>query len=71
MGSDDEFGINPYQYRNRNASDNEEYDSEDARFSDEEMEKKEPWMKNRWREAYGGKKVTSFDSDGEEEDEWF
>ena len=35
------------------------------------MEKKEPWMKNKWREAYGGKKITSFDSDGEEEDEWF
>lgn len=54
--SDDEYGRNPYQYRNGNASDNEEYDSEDARFSDEEREgRKEPWLRRPWGEAYGGK----------------
>lgn len=78
VASDDEFGVNPYQYRNRNASDNEEYGTDDAQFSDEEMGRKEPWMKNKWSEAYGGaghrgKKlpVSAFDSDGEDEDDCF
>ncbi|KFZ06948.1 hypothetical protein V501_06938 [Pseudogymnoascus sp. VKM F-4519 (FW-2642)] len=55
--SDDEYGINPYQYRNRNTSDNEEYDEDDATFSDDELEaKKEPWSRRPWMEAYSGKK---------------
>ncbi|KFY22400.1 hypothetical protein V493_06638 [Pseudogymnoascus sp. VKM F-4281 (FW-2241)] len=54
--SDDEYGINPYQYRNRNTSDNEEYDENDATFSDDELEaKKEPWSRRPWMQAYSGK----------------
>ncbi|OBT64664.1 hypothetical protein VE03_05884 [Pseudogymnoascus sp. 23342-1-I1] len=54
--SDDEYNINPYQYRNRNISDNEEYDEDDATFSDDELEaKKEPWSRRPWIEAYSGK----------------
>ncbi|KFY11002.1 hypothetical protein V492_04739 [Pseudogymnoascus sp. VKM F-4246] len=54
--SDDEYGVNPYQYRNRNTSDNEEYDEDDATFSDDELEaKKEPWSRRPWMQAYSGK----------------
>lgn len=51
--SDDEYGRNPYQlYRNRNASDNEEYDEDDeddVTHSDDEAKPQwaqRPWMVN-------------------------
>ncbi|OBT84054.1 hypothetical protein VE02_07023 [Pseudogymnoascus sp. 03VT05] len=63
--SDDEYGINPYQYRNRNTSDNEEYDEDDATFSDDELEaKKEPWSRRPWIQAYSGKSERN-DDEGE------
>lgn len=45
--SDDEFGRNAYNYRNHNASDLEEFDEDDARFSDEEEgdSMRYPWAK--------------------------
>lgn len=68
--SDDECGRDPYQYRNRNASDEEEYGSEDAHFSDEEREKKkEPWMRRPWAEAYGGRKNARVGYGGGSDDE--
>jgi len=53
VDSDDEFGRNPYLYRNRNASDDEEFDEDDATFSDDDdvvgttkaWSKRPPWMK--------------------------
>ncbi len=47
MESDDEYGRNPYQlYRNRNTSDNEEYDEDEATYSDDEA--KPPWARKPW-----------------------
>ncbi|KFX97570.1 hypothetical protein O988_04804 [Pseudogymnoascus sp. VKM F-3808] len=63
--SDDEYGINPYQYRNRNTSDNEEYDEDDATFSDDELEaKKEPWSRRPWMQAYSGKSQDNGEEEG-------
>ncbi|EKD17611.1 hypothetical protein MBM_04472 [Drepanopeziza brunnea f. sp. 'multigermtubi' MB_m1] len=46
VDSDDEYGRNAYNYRTHNASDLEEYDEDDAMFSDDENEAtKYPWMK--------------------------
>lgn len=52
VDSDDEFGRNPYFYRNRNASDAEEFDEDDATFSDDDVvgttkswNKKPAWMR--------------------------
>lgn len=54
VDSDDEFGRNPYLYRNRNASDDEEFDEDDATYSDEDVvgttkpwNKKPSWMRTR------------------------
>ncbi|KAH7342275.1 hypothetical protein BKA65DRAFT_503824 [Rhexocercosporidium sp. MPI-PUGE-AT-0058] len=45
VDSDDEFDRNAYNYRNHNASDLEEFDEDDATFSDDESEAtKYPWM---------------------------
>jgi len=63
--SDDEYGVNPYQYRNGNASDNEEYDEDDARFSDDELEaSKEPWSRRPWLQAYSGKNEGNDEEEG-------
>lgn len=63
--SDDEFGRNAYNYRNRNASDLEEFDEDDATFSDDEGEAmRYPWAKN---PAWLKKKKSDEDSDDEEE----
>ncbi|CZT40099.1 uncharacterized protein RSE6_00105 [Rhynchosporium secalis] len=49
VDSDDEFDLNAYHYRNRNASDLEEFDEDDATFSDDESEAtKYPWMTKPW-----------------------
>lgn len=46
VDSDDEFGRNAYNYRNHNASDLEEFDEDDATFSDDENENtRYPWMR--------------------------
>ncbi|RDL34433.1 uncharacterized protein BP5553_07561 [Venustampulla echinocandica] len=46
VDSDDEFGRNPYSYRTQNASDLEEFDEDDATFSDDEADgTKYPWAK--------------------------
>lgn len=64
VASDDEYGANPYQYRNRNASDNEEYGADDARFSDDEREeRKQPWERRPWKEAYSGKTADASDDE--------
>ncbi|KAI9742601.1 MAG: hypothetical protein M1818_003742 [Claussenomyces sp. TS43310] len=36
VDSDDEYGRDPYLYRNRNASDDEEFDEDDATYSDDD-----------------------------------
>ncbi|KAH8801496.1 hypothetical protein F5884DRAFT_684691 [Xylogone sp. PMI_703] len=46
VASDDEYDIDPYRYRTHNASDLEEYDIDDAVFSDEDTEisrQAHPW----------------------------
>ncbi|KAF2806214.1 uncharacterized protein BDZ99DRAFT_479490 [Mytilinidion resinicola] len=44
VDSDDEMGLDPYKYRH-GASDDEEYDAEDAAWSnDEEADPEKPWM---------------------------
>lgn len=49
VDSDDEFDRNAYNYRNHNASDLEEFDEDDATFSDDESEAtKYPWMTKPW-----------------------
>jgi hypothetical protein len=46
VDSDDEYGRNAYNYRTHNASDLEEFDENDAVWSDDENEAtKYPWMK--------------------------
>ncbi|KAL3419158.1 hypothetical protein PVAG01_09379 [Phlyctema vagabunda] len=46
VDTDDEYGRNAYNYRNHNASDLEEFDEDDATFSDEDNDAtKYPWMK--------------------------
>jgi hypothetical protein len=53
IASDDEYDRNPYLFRNRNASDEEEFDEDDATFSDEEdlgmkaWSKTPPWMRTK------------------------
>ncbi|KAL2076130.1 hypothetical protein VTL71DRAFT_1073 [Oculimacula yallundae] len=49
VDSDDEFDRNAYNYRNHNASDLEEFDENDATFSDDENKAtKYPWMTKPW-----------------------
>ena len=49
VDSDDEFDRNAYNYRNHNASDLEEFDEDDATFSDDDSEAtKYPWMNKPW-----------------------
>ncbi|KAK0127009.1 hypothetical protein ONS96_006569 [Cadophora gregata f. sp. sojae] len=49
VDSDDEYGHNAYNYRTHNASDLEEFDENDATFSDDESEAtKYPWMAKPW-----------------------
>ncbi|CAG8960367.1 hypothetical protein HYFRA_00012442 [Hymenoscyphus fraxineus] len=45
VDTDDEFDRNAYYYRTYNASDLEEFDEDDASFSDDENDGKPPWMK--------------------------
>lgn len=49
VDSDDEYGRNAYNYRTHNASDLEEYDENDATFSDDDTEStKYPWTDRPW-----------------------
>lgn len=49
MDSDDEYGRNAYNYRNHNASDLEEFDENDATYSDEDNDDtKYPWTSKPW-----------------------
>ncbi|KAG4421877.1 hypothetical protein IFR04_004989 [Cadophora malorum] len=49
VDSDDEFDRNAYNYRNHNASDLEEFDEDDATFSDDDSEAtKYPWLNKPW-----------------------
>lgn len=53
VDSDDEFGRNAYRYRTRNASDDEEFDEDEATFSEDDdvvgstkpWSRKPPWMR--------------------------
>lgn len=45
VDSDDEFDRNAYYYRTHNASDLEEFDEDDATYSDGENDGKPSWMK--------------------------
>ena len=45
MESDDEFGRDPYQYRNGNASENEEYDQNNYDENDDDEATRYPWLK--------------------------
>jgi hypothetical protein len=72
MASDDEFDRNAYSYRNRNASDEEEFgrsDNDDA-FSDDEVDKmKHPWSNRPWMVGAQKKKAKGiYDSDDNEEE---
>ena len=46
MESDDEFDRDPYQYRNGNASDNEEYDQNDYDEKADDDTTRYPWLKS-------------------------
>lgn len=49
MDSEDEYGRNAYNYRNHNASDLEEFDEDDATFSDEDNDDtRYPWARKPW-----------------------
>lgn len=52
VASDDEYDRNPYRFRNRNASDEEEFDEDDATFSeddDNEESRKPAWARRTWK----------------------
>ncbi|RDW65271.1 hypothetical protein BP5796_09963 [Coleophoma crateriformis] len=54
VDSDDEYNRNAYNYRTHNASDLEEFDEDDATFSDEDNDAtKYPWMKKSWTAKQG------------------
>jgi hypothetical protein len=58
VDSDDEYGRNAYNYRTHNASDLEEFDEDDATFSDDENEStKYPWAKRPWMKRPEGRTI--------------
>lgn len=64
VASDDEFDRNPYHYRTHNASDLEEFDENDAAFSDNDSTKY-PWAKKPWMTLPSDEVM--IDDDGEAE----
>jgi hypothetical protein len=65
VDSDDEYDRNAYHYRTHNASDLEEFDEDDATFSDDDADAtKYPWAKKPWMKRPTGSDVLEA---GEEE----
>ncbi len=61
--SDNEYGRNPYRlYRNRNNSDDEEFD-QDAAFSDDDEDSRYPWSRKPWMPGH------AFHGNDEEDEE--